>query len=248
MRRKAPPHRRFRVPPLLEARGLSVSYEQSLALNGVDFVVPGGALVGVLGPNGAGKTTLLRAMAGLVQPSAGVIFFRGERIDHLRANDIARRGVCLIPEGRGIMPGLTVSDNLRLALPREQASVDVVFERFPILKDRLQQPAGTLSGGEQQMLALARAFGERPQVLLVDEPSLGLAPRLVGMIERTLRHLHDKRGRTIVWVEQYAARVLAVADVVYILGRGRVVWAGEPAELRASRVLVRTYLGGQPVE
>jgi branched-chain amino acid transport system ATP-binding protein len=199
----------------------------------------------VLGPNGAGKSTLLRAIAGLVRPSAGAIFYEGERIDHHAANEIARRGVCLIPEGRGIMPGLSVADNLKIALPNQRASLDVVFERFPVLGDRLQQAAGTLSGGEQQMLALARAFGDRPRLLLVDEPSLGLAPRLVGMIEKTLRHLHRERGRTVVWVEQYAARVLAVADIVYLLGRGRVVWAGEPSELRASPVLVRSYLGGQ---
>jgi branched-chain amino acid transport system ATP-binding protein len=203
--------------------------------------------VGVLGPNGAGKSTLLKTIAGLVKPSSGAIFYRGERIDHLRPNAVARRGVCLIPEGRGILPALTVADNVKLALPRERGSVDVLFERFPVLHDRLQQPAGTLSGGEQQMLALARAFGDRPELLLVDEPSLGLAPRLVGVIERALRHLHTERKRTIVWVEQYAAHVLAVADVVYILGRGRIVWAGEPSELRSSPVLVRSYLGGLPV-
>ena len=202
-------------------------------------------MVGVLGPNGAGKSTLLKAIAGLVRPTSGAIFLDGTRIDHLAANAVARRGVCLIPEGRGILPALTVADNLKLALPRERESVGIVFERFPVLRERLQQPAGTLSGGEQQMLALARAFGERPRLLLVDEPSLGLAPRLVAMVERTLRHLHTERGRTVVWVEQYAARVLAVADVVYILGRGSVVWAGEPSELRASPVLARSYLGGQ---
>ncbi len=235
------------VAPLLEVRGLTVSYGPSLAVSGLDLVVPHGALVGVLGPNGAGKSTLLRTIAGLEQPTSGQIVFRGERIDHLRANAVARRGVCLIPEGRGILPGLTVAENLKIALPRERTSVEVVFERFPILRDRLEQAAGTLSGGEQQMLALARAFGERPELLLVDEPSRGLAPRRGARGEPTRRHLHTERGRTIVWVEQYAARVLAVADVVYILGRGRVVWAGEPSELRASPVLVRTYLGGQPV-
>jgi len=205
-------------------------------------------MVGVLGPNGAGKSTLLKAIAGLVRPTSGAIFLDGTRIDHLAANAVARRGVCLIPEGRGILPALTVADNLKLALPRERESVGIVFERFPVLRERLQQPAGTLSGGEQQMLALARAFGERPRLLLVDEPSLGLAPRLVAMVERTLRHLHTERGRTVVWVEQYAARVLAVADVVYILGRGSVVWAGEPSELRASPVLIRSYLGGQSLD
>jgi branched-chain amino acid transport system ATP-binding protein len=235
------------VAPLLDVRGLSVSYGPSAALHGVDLVVPAGTLVGVLGPNGAGKSTLLKAVAGLVKPSAGAVFLRGERIDRLPANALARRGVCLIPEGRGILPALTVADNLKLALPRERSSIHAVFDRFPVLRDRLQQPAGTLSGGEQQMLALARALGDRPELLLVDEPSLGLAPRLVSMVEDTLRHLHSERGRTIVWVEQYAARVLAVADVVYILGKGRVVWAGEPSELRASPVLIRSYLGGQPV-
>lgn len=232
---------------LLETRGLTVSFGPSLAVSGLDFVVPDGALVGVLGPNGAGKSTLLRAIAGLVQPTSGTITFRGTRIDRLPANAVARRGVCLIPEGRGILPGLSVADNLKIALPKERTAVDVVLERFPVLRERMEQPAGTLSGGEQQMLALARAFGERPELLLVDEPSLGLAPRLVDMVEQTLRHLHTARGRTIVWVEQYAARVLAVADIVYILGRGRLVWAGEPSELRASPVLVRTYLGGQRV-
>ena len=235
------------MAPLLDVRGLTVSYGPSLAVSDLDIVAPDGALVGVLGPNGAGKSTLLRAIAGLVRPTSGAIFFRGARIDHLPANAVARQGVCLIPEGRGILPGLSVADNLKIALPRERASVDAVLERFPVLRERLGQAAGTLSGGEQQMLALARAFGERPELLLVDEPSLGLAPRLVELVEQTLRHLHAERGRTIVWVEQYAARVLAVADIVYILGRGRVAWAGEPSELRASPVLVRTYLGGQPV-
>ncbi|MGH2760572.1 MAG: ABC transporter ATP-binding protein [Actinomycetota bacterium] len=217
-------------------------------MSDVDLVVPRGSLVGILGPNGAGKSTLLKAIAGSVRPTAGSIALDGDRIDHLPANAVARRGVCLIPEGRGILPALTVADNLKLALPKERASIDIVFDRFPVLRERLQQTAGTLSGGEQQMLALARAFGDRPELLLVDEPSLGLAPRLVAMVEGTLRHLHEERKRTVVWVEQYATRVLAIADIVYILGRGRVVWAGEPSELRASPVLVRSYLGGRAVD
>ena len=229
---------------LLEARSLEVAYGRSLALTGVDLIVPSGTVVGVLGPNGAGKSTLLNAMAGLVQPRAGQIVFDGARIDTEPAHEVARRGVCLIPEGRGILPALTVIDNLKIALGNDPLAVSRVIDRFPVLGQRRQQAAGTLSGGEQQMLALARAFGRMPKLLLVDEPSLGLAPRLVGMIAETLAHLHDEVGRTIVWVEQYVARVLALADVVYILGRGRVVWAGEPSELRASPVLRRTYLGG----
>ncbi len=196
----------------------------------------------MLGPNGAGKSTLLRTIAGLVDATSGAVVLGGERIDGKTASAISHLGVCLIPEGRGILPALSVSENLKVAVPSE--AVDNVLERFPVLGERLEQAAGTLSGGEQQMLAFARAFDERKRLLLVDEPSLGLAPRLVSMVERTLRHLHSDRGRTIVWVEQYAARVLALADIVYILGRGRVVWAGEPSELKASPVLIRSYLGG----
>jgi branched-chain amino acid transport system ATP-binding protein len=149
----------------------------------------------------------------------------------------------LIPEGRGILPSLSVAENLRVTV-HGRSVLDDVYERFPILADRLAQPAGTLSGGEQQMLALARALDDDIRLLLVDEPSLGLAPKMVSMVEETLRDLHGRRGTAIVWVEQYAARVLSLADVVYILGRGQVVWAGEPGELQASPVLTRTYLGG----
>jgi branched-chain amino acid transport system ATP-binding protein len=229
---------------LLETRSLEVDYGRLRALTDVDLVVPDGAVVGVLGPNGAGKSTLLNAMAGLVHPSGGQIKYDGERIDGLPAHEMARRGVCLIPEGRGVLPALTVIDNLKVTLSDDSLSMSRVFERFPVLQQRKSQVAGTLSGGEQQMLSLARAFGRGPRLLLVDEPSLGLAPRLVGVISETLAHLHADLGRTIVWVEQYASRVLALADIVYILGRGRVVWAGEPSELRASAVLRKAYLGG----
>jgi branched-chain amino acid transport system ATP-binding protein len=234
--------RRFRLAVLLDVRDLSVSFGPSFALGNVDFAVPKGSVVGVLGPNGAGKSTLLRTVAGLVERTSGAVVFDGERIDGQPASAIAQRGLCLIPEGRGILPALSVFENLKVAVPPE--ALDNVLERFPVLGQRLDQAAGTLSGGEQQMLAFARAFDDRKRLLLVDEPSLGLAPRLVSMVEQTLRHLHSDRGRTIVWVEQYAARVLGLADIVYILGRGRVVWAGEPFELKASPVLIRSYLGG----
>jgi branched-chain amino acid transport system ATP-binding protein len=234
------------VPALLDVSRLGVTYGAAVALSDVDVSVPAGSVVGVLGPNGAGKSTMLRTVAGLVRPATGAVFHRGERIDGLRASQIARRGICLIPEGRGILPGLTVADNLKIAIGDDRDTTDRVFERFGVLSERLQQPAGTLSGGEQQMLAFARALHHRSELLLVDEPSLGLAPRLVGMIADTLAALHSD-GHTIVWVEQFASRVLALADVVYILGRGRVQWVGEPDELRASPVLVRSYLGGASV-
>ena len=229
------------MPPVLELKRASVTYGSAPALSDVDLVVPHGAVVGVLGPNGAGKSTMLNAIAGLVPLSSGGIGHRGERIDKLTAHDRARRGICLIPEGRGILPRLTVAENLKVALGN--APLDGVFERFDVLEQRLEQAAGTLSGGEQQMLAMARALAPSVDVLLVDEPSLGLAPRMVDMVERTLRTLHEG-GQTIVWVEQYASRVLALADVVYILGRGRIAWCGEPSELHASKVLTKTYLGG----
>jgi branched-chain amino acid transport system ATP-binding protein len=232
--------------PLLDVSGLGVTYGSAPALHDIDLTVPQGAVVGVLGPNGAGKSTLLKAIAGVVEAHAGAIFHRDERIDGMRPSEIARRGICLVPEGRGILPSLSVADNLKVAIGNERATYDRVFERFPVLSERLEQPAGTLSGGEQQMLAFARALREASELLLVDEPSLGLAPKLVGLVARTLADLHAD-GHTIVWVEQYAARVLELADVVYILGRGRVQWAGEPAELRASPVLVRSYLGGASV-
>ncbi len=236
------------MSPLLDVRHLGVTYGPSVALQDVDLVVPDGSVVGVLGPNGAGKSTLLGAVAGLIRSSSGAVFFRGERIDGMAAHEIARRGVCLIPEGRGILPALSVADNLKLAVGSDRATLDRVYARFGVLAQRMSQPAGTLSGGEQQMLALARALDDDVGLLLVDEPSLGLAPKLVAMIEETLRHLHEEAKTTIVWVEQYASRVLSLADIVYILGRGRVVWAGEPAELRASPVLVRSYLGGAAIE
>jgi branched-chain amino acid transport system ATP-binding protein len=234
------------VPALLDVSRLGVTYGTAVALSGVDVTVPSGSVVGVLGANGAGKSTMLRTIAGLVRPATGAVFHRGERIDGMRASEIARRGICLIPEGRGILPGLTVADNLKVAIGTDRVAYDRLFERFPVLAQRLLQPAGTLSGGEQQMLAFARALQRSAELLLVDEPSLGLAPKLVGMVAETLADLHTG-GRTIVWVEQYAARVLELADIVYILGRGRVLWAGEPDELHASPVLVRSYLGGASV-
>jgi branched-chain amino acid transport system ATP-binding protein len=220
---------------MLEVRDLDVAYDGSVAVSGIDLVVPDGSVVGVLGPNGAGKSTLLKTIAGLVRPERGTITFDGERIDGCPAHEVVRRGVVLVPEQRGILPGLTVRDNLKLS----KAGTD----RFPLLAERLDQQAGTLSGGEQQMLALARALASDPALLLLDEPSLGLAPRVLQFIDRTIDQLQTER-RTVLWVEQYASHVLRRADLVYILGRGRVVWAGEPAELRASPVLVRSYLGG----
>ncbi len=224
----------------VEVRDLHVSYGRLPALEGVALVVPEGALVGILGPNGAGKSTLLKTIAGLVAPAAGDIRLFGTSIVSLSAHERADRGVCLIPEGRGIFPSLSVADNLRLSLNGNAARV---HDFFPILGERQEQRAGTLSGGEQQMLALARAVGTNPTLLMADELSLGLAPKLVRSISDTIRRVHEEDGRTILLVEQYATHALAMADLIYILNRGRLVWAGEPDELRASRVLAESYLG-----
>jgi branched-chain amino acid transport system ATP-binding protein len=229
---------------LLQVEDLHVSYGRLPALQGVDVVVPEGSLVALLGPNGAGKSTLLKSIAGLVASGSGSIALRGDRIDKLSAHERARRGVCLIPEGRGIFPSLTVSENLQLAINGTGTGLGRVFEHFPVLEQRRQQLAGTLSGGEQQMLALARAVGSNPALLMADELSLGLAPKLVAKINDTLEQLHEQEQRTILLVEQYATHALRIADLVYILGRGKLVWAGEPDELRASKVLVESYLGG----
>src|SRR5205085_5543233 len=181
------------MPPLLEVEGLHVSYGRLPALQGVDVVVPEGSLVAMLGPNGAGKSTLLKSIAGLVQAKRGTISLGGKRIDKLSAHARAKRGVCLIPEGRGIFPALTVAENLHLALNGGGGNAAArVYEQFPVLEQRRSQTAGTLSGGEQQMLSLARAVGADPALLMADELSLGLAPKLVAAINDTLKQLHEK--------------------------------------------------------
>ena len=233
------------MPALLEVDHLCVQYGGLTALDDVSLVVPEGAVVALLGANGAGKSTLLKAVAGLVAPSGGEVRLRGDALDGSSPHARAERGLCLIPEGRGIFPALTVADNLRVALADDDAGVARVTSYFPVLAQRLDQLAGTLSGGEQQMLALARAVGADPLVLMADELSLGLAPLLVKEMAATLQRLHDEDGRTILLVEQYVAHAVRLADFVYILHRGRLAWAGEPDELRASAVLVESYLGSE---
>jgi branched-chain amino acid transport system ATP-binding protein len=229
------------MPALLEAEDLEVSYGSLRAVQGVSLQVPEGALAAILGPNGAGKSTLLRALAGLHPPSGGRVLLRGEDLTGLAAHEVARRGIALVPEGRAIFPGLTVADNLRLAGARGER-MERVTGAFPVLAERLAQMAGTLSGGEQQMLALARCTAAEAPVLLLDEPSLALAPRLVDEVFRQVRALREA-GRTVVLVEQYVSRALDMADLVYVMEKGRCVFAGEPGELEQHPLLERTYLG-----
>jgi len=226
----------------LELQGVHAGYGRIEVLHGVDLQVPSGSVVALLGPNGVGKTTTLRAIAGSLPVSSGSIRLRGRRIDNRRPSAIASRGLVLVPEGRGVFPALSVHDNLRVAHHGAQRSLvepwddwlASIVATFPRLGERLEQRAGSLSGGEQQMLAVCRALVGSPEVVMFDELSMGLAPLVVAELFERVAALRDA-GRTIVMVEQYLTYALGLADICYVLAKGRVVWAGEPSELRSSR-------------
>jgi branched-chain amino acid transport system ATP-binding protein len=228
---------------MLELRGICAGYGTGKVLEQVDLVVPDGAVVALLGPNGAGKTTLLKVASGLLRPASGQVLFNGADVTGLPPHVLARSGLCHVPEGRGIFPTLSVADNLRLQAPRrvDREAIDAASQIFPPLGQRRRQLAGTMSGGEQQMLALARACVAEPTTVLLDEVSMGLAPKIVDEIFDYLRRLCAD-GRSLLIVEQYVARALELADYVYILNRGRICFAGEPAEVKDETVL-ETYLG-----
>jgi len=204
-------------------------------LHGIDLVVPPGSLVALLGPNGAGKSTTLKLVDGRLDPTHGCVHIAGRHVNGAPIQRLARAGVCSIPEGRGVFPNLTVDENLRMVtqLCNDLSTSDVsklMFERFPNLARRRAQLAGTLSGGEQQMLSMARAIVTEPAVLLVDEPSMGLAPMIVSAIYDVLAQLAEE-GMTVLLVEQFAQMALAIADYAAVLTSGRVRWFGEPADL-----------------
>jgi branched-chain amino acid transport system ATP-binding protein len=228
---------------MLEVRNVSAGYGTGRVLENVNLVVPDGAVVALLGPNGAGKTTLLRVMSGLLRPSAGRVLLDGEDVTNDSPYELARAGICHVPEGRGIFPTLSVADNLRLQAPRsvDRRAVDLASAVFPRLGQRRKQLAGTLSGGEQQMLALSRACVAEPATVLLDEVSMGLAPKVVDEIFDYLHRLAAD-GLSLLVVEQYVARALELADYVYILNRGRIRFAGEPSEVGDATVL-ESYLG-----
>jgi branched-chain amino acid transport system ATP-binding protein len=234
--------------PLLELRDVAARYGPVAALHGVTLTVGEGEVVAVLGANGAGKTTTLRAISGTVKRS-GDIVFAGDRIDRRAPESIARRGIAHVPEGRGTFAELSVRENLRLGAhvrrDRKGVKADLrrVLERFPQLAERRDQQAGTLSGGEQQMLALARALMQRPRLLLLDEPSLGLAPRVVAEIFRIVRELNEKEGLSVLVVEQNANLALETSRRAYVLEVGRVAVAGASDELRRHESVRRSYLG-----
>ena len=228
---------------MLELRQVVAGYGDSTVLRGVDLLVPDGSVVALLGPNGAGKTTLLRVASGLLQPWTGSLFLDGEDLTGFPPHRLAERGICHVPEGRGIFASLTVRDNLLLQAPpgREGESLERAAEVFPKLGQRLDQLAGTMSGGEQQMLALTRSYVQSPKVVLLDEVSMGLAPKVVDEIFEFLVAL-AAQGASLLLVEQYVTRALAVADYVYVLGKGEVSFVGEPAELDGDDVF-RAYTG-----
>ncbi|MEO3786829.1 ABC transporter ATP-binding protein [Actinocorallia sp. B10E7] len=233
---------------LLEVAGLTAGYGPARVLHGLDLTVEAGEVVVVLGANGAGKTTTMRALSGLI-PHTGTIVFDGEPLDGLGPDAVVARGVSLVPQGRGTFSHLTVLDNLRVgaALRRDKAGIrddiDRWCEVFPILAKRSKQEAGTLSGGEQQMLAVARALMSRPKLLLCDEPSLGLAPRIVSELFAILGDINREQGTALLLVEQNADLALDLASRVYLLEVGRVVAEGEAERFREDESIRRAYLG-----
>jgi branched-chain amino acid transport system ATP-binding protein len=236
------------MPPLLEAEDLRAQYGWTKVLHGLSFAVESGGITTILGANGAGKTTTLRAVCGMVKTS-GTVRFEGQRIDGKATEDIVRLGIAHAPEGRGTFVGLSVEENLRLGAyaRRESAAVAEDFARvyqyFPVLAERRRQQAGTLSGGEQQMLAVARALMSRPRLLLLDEPSLGLAPLVVREIFRIVKTINREAGVSVLLVEQNAAIALELADQAYLLETGRVVMSGPAADLKRDDAIRRSYLG-----
>ena len=239
--------------PLLDIDRLEVTYGKIRAVKGISFAVEAGRLVTLIGANGAGKTTTLRTLSGLVAPSAGTVTFDGQRLDGVPAHQIVERGVAHVPEGRRVFPRMTVAENLELgafirtgraarATAEQRADMDRIFSLFPVLAERRSQAAGTLSGGEQQMLAIGRALMSRPRLLMLDEPSMGLSPIMMNTIFTTLGDL-KAQGTTILLVEQNAQAALSLADHAYVIETGTVVLEGSASELAASEQVRKAYLG-----
>ena len=231
---------------ILSVKDLQVNYGGIEAVKGISFDVPAGDIVTLIGANGAGKSTTLKAIAGLVKPRSGSIVFEGTNITGKDSSDIVAKGVTLVPEGRRVFSNMTVLENIRIGayLRKDNLDADIawVYDLFPRLKERAWQLAGTLSGGEQQMLAVARALMSRPKVLMMDEPSLGLAPLVVKGIFDIIREI-NKQGVTVLLIEQNANMALKTADYAYVLETGRIGLSGTGAELLANEDVKKAYLG-----
>jgi branched-chain amino acid transport system ATP-binding protein len=234
---------------MLEIRDLKVNYGGIEAVKGISFSVPEGSIVTLIGANGAGKSTTLCTISGLIRPNGGSVVFQGEDITGKDPAMIVGKGITMVPEGRKIFPDLTVLENLKIGayLRKENLNADLnwVFDLFPRLKERSWQPGGTLSGGEQQMLAVGRALMSRPRLMMMDEPSLGLAPLIVRDIFDIIREIR-RQGVTILLIEQNANMALKTADIGYVMETGRITLSGSGAELLANEGVKAAYLGDQP--
>ena len=234
---------------ILEVQNVVKQYGDYTALNNVSLQVPKGSIYGLLGPNGAGKTSILRTISGLVRPSAGKIEFLGQEIQKAPARKIVASGLSQVPEGRHVFSGLTVMENLEMGAflhkdrDENQKNLKKVFDRFPRLEERKNQDAATLSGGEQQMLAMGRALMSKPKLLLLDEPSMGLAPIFIQEIFDIIQDI-QKQGTTVLLIEQNAQKALSIADRGYVLETGKIVLSGTGQELLASDEVRKAYLGG----
>jgi branched-chain amino acid transport system ATP-binding protein len=234
---------------MLKIDNLEVAYGNIRAIKGISLEVNQGEIVTLIGSNGAGKSTTLRAISGILKPKSGSITFNGERIEGVEGHDIVAKGICQSPEGRRILPKMSVDENLDLGafLRNDKAGIaadrERVLDLFPKLRERIDQKAGTMSGGEQQMLAVGRALMGSPKLLLLDEPSMGLAPVLVDMIFETIEKI-NKQGTTILLVEQNALAALNVADRAYVLESGSIKMSGKAADLISNDEVTKAYLGG----
>ncbi|WP_104821182.1 ABC transporter ATP-binding protein [Kitasatospora sp. MMS16-BH015] len=247
MEAQAAPAQATAAPALLELADLHVGYGAIAALKGIDLAVHQGEVVALLGANGAGKSTTLRTISGLLRPVSGEVRFAGERIDGVPAHQVVGLGIGHSPEGRRVFADMTVLENLQMGAYRfgkaDPADLDRVFALFPRLKERHRQAAGTLSGGEQQMLAIARALMGRPELLLLDEPSMGLAPIIVAQLFDIIREINTQ-GTTVLLVEQNAAQALALAHRAYVLETGTITVEGPAADLLTDPRIREAYLGG----
>ena len=235
---------------LLEVKDITVHYYKVPAVRNISISVETGKIATLIGSNGAGKTTILRTISGLIHPTTGEIRFRGQKIENMPAHKINAMGIAMVPEGRRVFPQMTVMENLLTGayLRRDKTEIQrdlekVVFKHLPRLKERTHQSAGTLSGGEQQMLAMGRALMSAPELLLLDEPSLGLSPIMCGEIGNIIKNIHAE-GKTVILVEQNARLALALAQQAYVIETGNITLSGPAEELRSSDQVRKAYLGG----
>lgn len=234
---------------ILNVRGITINYGKVAAVRNVSFDIEEGTIVTLIGANGAGKSTILKTISGLKHPSAGEIFFKGKKIDHLPPHDVVKAGISHVPEGRRLFPAMSVKENLLMGayLRKEKKEIDTEFEKvfyyFPKLKERQKQRAGSLSGGEQQMLAMGRALMSRPKLLLLDEPSIGLSPLMSQMIGKIVHTINQEEGVSILLVEQNAKLALGLANKGYVLETGMIVLDGDARELLNNDMVKTAYLG-----